>query len=117
MIKIINFFKHILVFLIFLLLIFSLTKNVFDYQNKINFFQNLKKDYINEQEKNKKLKTEIIKTQDYYFLEKSIREQLNLIKPNEIVVILPKNKIKKANSKISKKKPIYIQWLELFINI
>lgn len=114
--KIINFSRKFFVLLILFFLIFSLTKNIFDYQHNIAFFQNLKKEYINEQEKNKKLKKEIIKTQDFYFLEKSIREQLSLIRPNEVVLILPKNQEKKNNSNIIKEKPIYGQWLELFID-
>ncbi|EKE13803.1 MAG: hypothetical protein ACD_12C00810G0001, partial [uncultured bacterium] len=79
-------------FLLFLaiFLIFPLSKNVFDYLKKIKFYDEFQKDYQKEMEKNKKLKSEIAKTKDYYTVEKNIRDKLNLLKNDEISLILPK---------------------------
>lgn len=116
MTKLINFIKKIVLFFLFFFIVFSLTKNIFDYKNKISFFQQLKSEFVNETEKNKKLKAELAKTNDYYYLEKNIREKLNLVKPNEIVVILPKTEPQKVKNKETIRKPTYTQWLELFLN-
>lgn len=114
--KIIIFFKKLVLFFLFFFIVFSLTRNIFDYKNKIAFFQQLKSEFINEKEKNKKLKAELAKTNDYYYLEKNIREKLNLVKPNEIVVILPKIQPQKVKNKKTIRKPIFAQWLELFLD-
>lgn len=109
----INFTKKITISFLLFFLIYSLSKNIFDYKEKLNLYQDYKKNYQKELEKNKKLKTEILKSQDYYFLEKNIRQKLNLLQPNEIAIILPKpTPTPFPTPKV--KKPIYQQWLELF---
>lgn len=94
-------------------LIYSLSKNIFNYQKKFVFFEDYKKGLQKELEKNKKLKSEILKSQDYHVIEKNIRQKLNLIKPNEIAIILPKITPTPSLTPIIKKPP-YQQWLELF---
>lgn len=94
-------------------LIYSLSKNIFDYQKKFVFFEDYKKGRQKELEKNKRLKSDIVKNQDYYTVEKNIRQKLNLLKPNEIAIILPKITPSPSPTPVIKK-PSYQQWFELF---
>ena len=82
-------FKRILITLIVLFFISSLTKNIFDYRNKIQFYESYKKEYEDIKKKNLSLKTQILKQSDPYEVEKTIRNELNLLKENEVDVIVP----------------------------
>lgn len=83
------FFRKILLVLILLFVFSSLTKNIFDYRNKIQFYESYKKEYEDIKKKNLTLKTQILKQIDPYELEKTIRNELNLLKENEVDVIVP----------------------------
>lgn len=78
-------------FFIFILLFFfsSLTKNFFEYQKNMSFYQGFKNEYQDEKKKNETLKTQLLKNNDSYEMEKTIRNQLNLTKDNEVEVIIP----------------------------
>lgn len=78
-------------FLIFLVIFLSssLVRNIIDYQKKKDFFEKFKTQVEKEKKKQLTLKTEILKKTDAYQLEKTIRNKLNLAKPDETVVILP----------------------------
>lgn len=91
----------------------SLTKNIFDYQNKLNFYQGFKKDYDKEQKSNIELKTKILKNRDPYEIEKTIRNQLNLSKQGELSVIVP-NPTPTPVIIIPTMAPVYRQWLTVF---
>lgn len=95
------------------LLIVSLTGNIFDYQQKIKFFEQYKKELTEKEEKNKELKSELVKAKDYYQVEKKIREKLNLLKPDEVAVILPKQTPTSTLTPKQEKPPLR-QWIELF---
>ena len=69
-------------------LISSIVRIFFDYQKKIQFYQDYKKQYEKEQYQNRKLKTEIIKKKSLNELEKTIRNKLNLSKANEVVILM-----------------------------
>lgn len=84
-----NRFKNILFALIILFFISSLTKNIFDYRDKVQFYESYKEEYEKEKKKNLSLKTEILKKSDPYEVEKTIRNELNLLKENEVDVIIP----------------------------
>lgn len=85
-----KFFQNFLVFTLLLFLLFSLTRTLFEYKKKYDFYLSFKKEYEELVKKNRKLKTEILKNKDSFLIEKNIREKLNLLRPNEIAVILPK---------------------------
>lgn len=112
----INLFKKTLIAFLLIFLIYSLSHNIFEYKKKLALYMDYKKDYQEALEKNKKLKTEVLKSQDYYFLEKNIRQKLNLLQPNEIAIILPKLTLTPSHApKIEK--PVYQKWLELFFPV
>lgn len=93
-------------------LIVSLTKNIFDYKKKVSFYTNYQTELTKEKQNNQKLQSEIKKSQDYNSVEKIIRERLNVLKPDEIAVILPKRN-PTPSPVIIANKPSYIQWFEL----
>lgn len=75
--------------LIIIFLFSSLTKNIFDYQKNKQFYKDFRVDYDAEKKKNLTLRTHILKQSDTYELEKTIRDKLNLLKPNEVSIIIP----------------------------
>ncbi len=83
-----NALKNLFIILGVSLIFFSLIKNIFDYQKKLLFFQEFKNQAKKEQDKNRTLKTEILKSGDINNIEKTIRDKLNLSKKGEEVIIL-----------------------------
>lgn len=85
--------KHkILTFLAILVAIFlgtSLTRSIFSYKDKIIFYNELKAENEKERELNKKLKSEVSKGSDYFYIERQIREKLNLLQEGETSLIIP----------------------------
>lgn len=94
-------------------LLYSLSKTLLDYRKKISFYDEYTNEYQTELQKNKKLKSTNIKSQDYYSVERNIREKLNLSKPGEAVVLIPKISITPTPTP-TLAKPVYQQWAELF---
>ena len=106
--------KKILFLLFFLFLFSSLTKSLFDYQKKVDFFEIYKKENEKEKKRNITLKTEIIKNSDQYQLEKTIRNNLNYLKPEETAIIVPK--ATPTPFQITPKPlPVWRQWANLFM--
>lgn len=81
--------KKIFIIALFIFLLYSLLPNLLNYKNKIQFYEQIKKDYEEEKKKNIELKTQIIKKKSVDEIEKTIRNKLNLSKENEVVVIIP----------------------------
>lgn len=99
--------------MILVFLIYSLTKNILDYQKKISFFENYQKDLQKEREKNKQLKSDMIKNHDYYTVEKNIRQKLNLLQPDEFAIIISRPSPSPAPTKMPMKSSLQ-QWEDLF---
>lgn len=53
------------------------------------YYREFQKEVGSEEKKNIALKTEILKSQDPFKLEKTIRDKLNLQRPGEMVFVLP----------------------------
>src|SRR3989344_3993003 len=81
--------QNIIISLVLLFLLYSLSKTLLDYNKKFSFYQQYKREFQEETDRNKKLKSDLVKAQDYHTVERTIREKLNLSKPNEVVVIIP----------------------------
>ncbi len=81
--------KKIIFFLILIFFVSSLIPNILNYKNKIDFYNQIKNDYEQEVKKNIELKTKIAKQKSVNEVEKIIRNDLNLTKQNEVVVIIP----------------------------
>lgn len=81
--------KKLFFILLIIFLFSSLVPNVFNYKNKLSFYQQTKKEYEAEKKKQIELKTEIVKKKSADEVEKTIRNKLNLLKENEIAIIIP----------------------------
>lgn len=75
--------------LLSIFLFFSLTKTIFDYHNTLTFYQGYKDEYEAAHHNHIALQTKILRSSDENELEKTIRNKLNLLKQNEIAVIVP----------------------------
>src|SRR3989344_6619591 len=80
--------RKVVFFLLLLFFLSSLTKNLFDYRSKVSFYQSYLKDYEKEKKRNIELKTQLLKKSDPNEVEKTIRNKLNLLKPDEVAIIL-----------------------------
>lgn len=110
-----NTLKNIVFAFIAILLVYSLSKNMFEYKSKLEFYEEYKTEYAQLQDKNKKLKTDLKKAQDYNFVEREIRDKLNLLKEDEVAIILPEISVTPTPTPAVEKE-VWHQWLELFVN-
>lgn len=105
-----------IIFLFFaIFFIYSLFPNILNYKNKLDFYNQIKKDYEKEVKKNIELKTRIAKQKSTDEIEKNIRNNLNLTRENEVIVIMPSPKF------IPSPTPTLIlknwqKWKEVFFN-
>jgi cell division protein FtsB len=102
-------------FFIFLFFFFftSLTTNFFEYRKNITFYDSFRKEYEKEKTKNTELKTRILKSSDPNEIEKTIRNKLNLLQEDELVVIMPMP-TPTPFIPTPTPMPIYRQWVKTF---
>lgn len=105
--------RNIFIAIVGLVLVFSLLKNALDYQKKSALREEYKVEYENVLDENKKLKSELKKSKDYYYIEKQIREKLNKLKPGEETVIIPKISPSTTPTPVIELKP-YQNWSRLY---
>lgn len=99
--------------IIFLLFLSSLIRNLFNYHNALKFYQQYKINFEKEKEKNRNFKIQMLKKTNVYEVEKTIRNQLNLLKPDEVVVIVPSPLLTPTPSPT--KSPVnWEKWLRLY---
>ena len=110
-----RYIKKILLLLFILFLFSSLLKNIFNYQNKLQFYQDFKQDYENEKQKNIALKTDVLKKKSMSELEKTIRNKLNLLRPDEVAVSLP-SPTPAPVTITPTPLPNYLQWWQVFLS-
>jgi len=87
---------------------------LFDYRNKLQFYQQYKGEYDKEKKANITLKTEVLKKTSNTELEKTIRNKLNLLRPDEVAVMLPSPTPIPIIS-IPIPLPVWKQWWKLFL--
>jgi cell division protein FtsB len=104
--------KFILI-VIFILIFLSLVKNILDYRSKMIFFQKFQSEEQKQEKENISLKTKILKSQDSFKIEQTIRDKLNLSKSNEVVVIIP-SPTPAPVIVIPTQAPIWRQWVNVF---
>jgi len=107
-------FKKIIGVAFIIFLFFSLIRNIFNYTDKNQFFQDYKNDYEKENKTNIELKTEIVKKQSVTEVEKTIRNDLNLLKDNEVAIILPIPTLT-IITPTPTLPPVWKQWVNLYI--
>lgn len=98
--------------LLALFFVASLVRSILSYQDKVQFYHDLQAEYEKENALNKKLKSDARKGSDYYYVEKQIREKLNLLKESETSVIIPSLTPSPSPTLKIQKSP-HMQWLDL----
>lgn len=102
------------VFVFFLIFLFSsLLKNIFHYQSQFKFYQDYKKEYEKEQKRRRQLETEILKKKSATELEKTIRNQLNLLKADEVALLLP-SPTPPPTTPTPSPSPNWLKWWQVF---
>ena len=103
------------VILLFLALFFlsSLTRNLFEYHRNLQFYNDTKADFEKEKAKNNALKSELVKNNDPVQIEQTIRNKLNLLKKDEVAVLLPEPTATPVVITPTTQ-PAYKQWQHLF---
>lgn len=81
--------KRIILGFLILFFLSSLTRNFFEYRRNLAFYEQYKKNYEEAKKRNNELKSQLVKNNDPYQVEKTIRDKLNLSKDNEVAVLLP----------------------------
>ncbi|MBI2051602.1 septum formation initiator family protein [Candidatus Roizmanbacteria bacterium] len=105
--------KTLLFSVLVVFLFFSLTKNLFDYKKTLDFYKSFQEEFEKEKKTNVSLKTKTLKNSAPSELEKTIRNKLNLLKKNELAIIIPKPTPTPA-AVAAKPQPAYVQWWRLF---
>lgn len=105
--------KNVILGFLMLFFLSSLTRNLFEYRRNLSFYNNTKADFEKEKSKNNALKSELVKNNDPVQLEQTIRNKLNLLKKDEIAVILPEPTATPVISSPTPQ-PVYRQWQHLF---
>lgn len=109
----IKYFRSVILVILGAFVIYSLSKTLLGYREKISFTGQYKQDYEEALKKNRRLKSDLVKAQDYHAVERAIRNKLNLSKPGEVVVIIPKPSPSPTPTP-EVKKPVFQQWIEVF---
>jgi cell division protein FtsL len=105
--------RRFFLILLILFLLSSLTRNFFEYQKNISFYEDFKEEYEEAKQDNTNLKTQIIKNSDPNQVEKVIRNKLNLLKENEVAIIIAQPTPTPV-SITPTPQPVYQQWITLF---
>ncbi len=105
--------RNIIIIFFMVFLFSSLIRNLFDYRNKLQFYEDYKKEYEKEKQQNTALKTEVLKKTSQSELEKTIRNKLNLLRPDEVAVMLP-SPTPTPYVLTPTPLPNWMQWLKLF---
>lgn len=108
-----NLVKNLVLIFIFTFLCVSTYKNFVNYQAKRIFYEDYKKRYEDEKKKNITFKTELLKKSDVSEIEKTIRNKLNLLKENEVAIMIP-SPTPKPVVLVPTPLPIWHQWWDVF---
>jgi len=81
--------KNIIFVFLLIFLFSSLLRNLFGYKSKLQFYQQFKQNFDREKKRNIELKTEVVRKKSQEEIEKTIRNDLNLLKDNEVALIIP----------------------------
>lgn len=105
--------RTVLIVVFFFFLVFALSKNIVDYRRNIKLHQTLKTEFENTKKENIKLKTNVLRYNDPDELEKTIRNKLNMVKEDEVAIIVPEPTPAPVRPTPTSSQP-YRQWLRFF---
>lgn len=79
-----------LIYIFFVIFLFSsLLKSVLNYRDRIQFYRQTKEKYEKLKKRNIELKTEVVRKRSADEIEKTVRNQLNLLKEDEVALLIP----------------------------
>lgn len=105
--------RKIVFFIVLFFLVISLIRNVTDYQRNISFYDQTKTNLDRAQLENKELKVRKQAGSSPFEVEKNLRNKQNLLRENEIIVIIP-SPSPFPTPFVRPTDPPYKQWLQLF---
>ena len=106
--------KRFTLLFIALFFISALSKSIFEYKKNVSFHEQYKQEYEKEKKRNIELQTKLVKTEDSYEFEKTVRNKLNLHKQDEVIVVIP-NPTPTVLIPTATPIPNYIKWIDAFI--
>jgi len=109
-----SFFKKIILFILLIVIISALTKNLINFYQRYQFYLQFENEYQRLKKENLELKTQLLRKKDRFEIEKKIREKLNLGRENETVIILPPSPTPQPTAITPTPKPNWQQWMELY---
>lgn len=96
-------------------LIITLSRSVWELWHKRDEYSQIQARVAQLKEENNRRQSEARYAQTPQFIEKEAREKLNLVKPDETVVIIPQNVLREATASAEVTPiPNWQQWLRLF---
>jgi hypothetical protein len=81
--------RKVVFFIVLFFLIISLVRNVFDYQRNLSFYSQTKENFEKAFTQNKQLKVHKQTSTSPFEVEKSLRNKQNMLRKDEIIVIVP----------------------------
>ena len=105
--------KKLLIIVLLALPIMALSKSIWDSIQKNSFYDTSLQQYNEQVKINKKLKSDLAKSKDYYEVEKTIRNKLGKTKPNETELIIPRPTLPTTPAPTIVL-PAYEQWRRVF---
>jgi cell division protein FtsB len=108
----------LLIFLLSILLIINLTRDIYRLYRVRERIENTGEKLAQVEQENQELKEQKKYYQSDEFLEKEIRDKLQMSKPGEQIVLLPQNIGQKENGEEveeKQEKQTWQKWLELFL--
>ena len=100
-----------------ILIIFNLGKQIFNALNAGNRLQDDALALAALQGRNNQLKQQLYYAQSYSYVEKTARNELNMAKPGETVVIIPQQVVEQVINAGKKPQPIIIPNWKLWLNL
>jgi hypothetical protein len=98
---------------VFFFLVISFVRNVFDYQRNLSFYDQTKENFTKALLKNKNLKVQKRADSSPFEIEKSLRNKQNMLRKDEIIVIVP-SPSPIPTPIIRPTEAPYKQWINLF---
>ena len=105
--------RKMVFFIVLFFLVISLIRNVTDYQRNISFYEQTKNNFDKSLLENKQLKVQKQSSSSPFEVEKSLRNKQNLLRDNEIMVIIP-SPSPIPTPQVEPTEVPYKQWIRLF---
>lgn len=109
---------YFLIIIAGIIISFGLVRNLYSIYQTSKFQEQAVKKLEKLRTENTRLKEEAAASQEQSFIEREARERLGLVKPGEVVVIIPTDQEATASGEISPQvqavRPIWQQWISLF---